>query len=250
MWRNSRPARTGWRRRTCGLPATGVMGDRRARKGVTRRHRHQVALVGPFDEERPWQAKANTGCDVRPVRVDWAAHVVTCARGPASVRWDESVDTTRDRPLMHVGCAAADGRPCPARAHCTRAKTGARGLTLPPQAAHDATRMPRDRQQTPECKAVDAPRAGIAGTLSQGVRAFGLRPARERGVATRHLPHLAPAAALTVRRVADWLSDVPRAPTRRSPVAALASTDCAAVPAALRIRQQYPCSGWTWCCHW
>ncbi len=209
------------------LPASHLVdgGYMRARNVVTSRHRHQVDLVGPLYEDRQWQAKANTGCDVSHFRVDWAAHVVTCPRGQASVRWYESVDTTRDRTLSHVGFAAADCRPCPARAHCTRAKTGARGLTLPPQAEHEATRMLRDRQPTPELGAVYAQRAGIDGTLSQGVRAFGLRQARSRGVATTHLQHLATAAALNVRRVADWLSEVPRAPTRRSPFAALAPTD-------------------------
>ena len=65
-------------------------------------------------------------------------------------------------------------------------------------------------------------RAGVEGTLSQGVRAFGLRRARYRGLAKTRLQHVATAAAMNVDRMVAWLDERPRAKTRTSRFAALA----------------------------
>ena len=65
-------------------------------------------------------------------------------------------------------------------------------------------------------------RAGIEGTLSQGVRSFGLRCARYRGLAKTHLQHIATAAAMNVDRIVAWLDERPRARTRTSRFASLA----------------------------
>jgi len=65
-------------------------------------------------------------------------------------------------------------------------------------------------------------RAGIEGTLSQGVRAFGLRRTRYRGLAKTHLQHVATAAAINMDRLVAWLDERPRAKTRTSRFAALA----------------------------
>jgi transposase len=68
-----------------------------------------------------------------------------------------------------------------------------------------------------------ARRAGVEGTISQGVGSFGLRRARYRGAAKPHLQHVATAAAMNLSRVSDWLGDVPRAATRVSRFARLAA---------------------------
>ena len=65
-------------------------------------------------------------------------------------------------------------------------------------------------------------RAGVEGTLSQGVRAFELRQTRYIGLAKTHLQHLATAAAINLARINNWLMDVPLARTRTSRFAALA----------------------------
>lgn len=62
---------------------------------------------------------------------------------------------------------------------------------------------------------VDARRAGIEGTISQGTRAFGLRRSRI-GQAKTHLQHVLAATAVNLVRVANWLADVPLAKTRRT----------------------------------
>ena len=66
-----------------------------------------------------------------------------------------------------------------------------------------------------------AQRQGVERTLSQGVRAFGLRQARYRGLAKTGLQNGATAAALNLDRLAAWLAHRPLAPTRISRFAAL-----------------------------
>lgn len=80
----------------------------------------------------------------------------------------------------------------------------------------------RRREQNGELwKTHYACRAGIEGTLSQGVRSFGLRRCRYLGQAKTHLQHVCTAAAMNLVRVDAWLRGQPRARTRQSQVAAL-----------------------------
>ena len=60
-------------------------------------------------------------------------------------------------------------------------------------------------------------RAGVEGTLSQGVRAFGMRRSRYIGLAKTGLQQVSTAA-----RIGHWLAGTPRAKTRVTRFAALA----------------------------
>ena len=60
------------------------------------------------------------------------------------------------------------------------------------------------------------------GTLSQGVRAFGLRCTRYRGLAKTRVQHVATAAAMHIDRIVASVDERPRAKTRTSRFAALA----------------------------
>ena len=184
---------------------------------------HQIDLIGPMYDDRQWQAKTPDGFDLARFQIDWEARVVTCPAGQHSTLWSES-RTARQRSQIHIRFASTDCAACPARALCTRAKAGPRHLTLRSRAENDALLAARHRQETDVFKAQYATRAGIEGTLSQGVRAFGLRQARYRGLAKTHLQHVATATAMNIVRLADWLNQVPRASTRRSRFAALAPT--------------------------
>jgi transposase len=73
-----------------------------------------------------------------------------------------------------------------------------------------------------EGKAQYAQRAGVEGTLSQGVRAFGLRRTRYGGLPKTHVQHVAIAAAINIDHIVAWLDERPRAQTRTSHFAALA----------------------------
>ena len=61
-----------------------------------------------------------------------------------------------------------------------------------------------------------AQRAGVEGTISQGVRAFDLRQTRYLGLAKTHLQHVLTAAAIDLVRAVRWLDGEMPAQSRRS----------------------------------
>jgi transposase len=100
--------------------------------------------------------------------------------------------------------------------------TAPRTFTIRPQAYHEALQTARQRQTTRDFKTAYAARAGIEGTLSQGIRLSELRRSRYLGLTKTHLQHVITATAINLLRVGAWLADLPLAQTRRSPFAALA----------------------------
>ena len=96
-------------------------------------------------------------------------------------------------------------------------------LSLRTREVHEARVAARARQEDEAERPLYRLRAGIEGTLSQGVRAFGLRRARYRGLAKTHLQTVITAVALNLDRLAAWLDGRPLAPTRKSRFAALAA---------------------------
>ena len=64
-------------------------------------------------------------------------------------------------------------------------------------------------------------RAGIEGTLSQGVRGFGMRRSRYRGLAKTHLQNVLIGTAINIDRLVNWLDGIPTAKTRTSRFKAL-----------------------------
>ncbi|MFE3003458.1 transposase [Nocardia sp. NPDC059246] len=124
---------------------------------------------------------------------------------------------------------------CPAREQCTRSAAGQR-LTLQQRAQHQALQIGRTEQTTEQWQQRYQHRAGVEGTIAQGIRSCGLRRSRYRGLPKTRLQHLLTAAGLNLNRLNTWWETTPFAPTRTSPLAALR-------PAARRlnrIRQQYP----------
>jgi transposase len=181
-----------------------------------------IELVGPPRPNPSWQAKLEGGYTVDRFEVDWAHERVRCPQGRLSVGWSCRVDRAGEAYVL-VSFAKADCDACPARSLCTHARDQARRLRLHRRAEHEALKVARERLTTKDGRRLYARRAGIEGTLSQGVRAFGLRRSRYRGLAKTHLQHVATAAALNLERLAAWLQAVPRAATRTSRFATLAT---------------------------
>ena len=91
-----------------------------------------------------------------------------------------------------------------------------------PRKQHEALQEARRRIESEEDRQLYNRRAGIEGTISQGVRTFGLRQTRYRGLSKTHLQHIATAAAINLDRLIAWFDDVPRAITRISRFASIA----------------------------
>ncbi len=79
------------------------------------------------------------------------------------------------------------------------------------------------RQETEEYKEIYRKRAGIEGTISQGIRRLDLRHCRYRGADKAYLQHAITAAAMNILRLDDWFNGVKPAETRISHFARLAS---------------------------
>jgi transposase len=69
----------------------------------------------------------------------------------------------------------------------------------------------------PEFTTQYALRAGVEGSLSQGVRRFDLRQSRSLGLARIHLQQLLTATAMKIVRVIAWLRGEPLGERRRQP---------------------------------
>jgi transposase len=187
---------------------------------LTSQAEYQLDLVGRVPKDTSWQAQAARGFDLSCFQIDWQAEQVTCPVGCQSQSWRLYSDRYGN-PEIRVRFRARDCRACSSRSLCTRSPTRSRVLTLRPQAQHLALAAARERQTTPQFKQLYAKRAGVEGTISQAVGAFGLRHCRYIGLAKTHLQHIATAAAINFSRLFDWLRAVSRSPTRPSRFAAL-----------------------------
>ena len=181
-----------------------------------------IALVGPMRPDPGWQAQQHTGYDTSQFVFDWQAKHATCPQGKTSATWTERTEKRSGRPIVAVQFAKTTCRECPVRPLCTRAETMPRQVTVRPQAEHEALQQARLYQQTEAFRQDYAHRAGVEGTISQGVRALGLRQARYLGLAKTHLQELGTATAINLCRWAAWHQQKPRAKTRTSHLAALA----------------------------
>ena len=210
-------------------PATHLAdaGDVDADPRVTSQTQQGIELLGPVRSDVSWQAKAGQGFDLAAFVINWASKQVICPTGQTSVDWTSARDPWGND-TIHVGFHRPTGAVCSRRPLCTRAKTDPREITLRPRPLHEALQNARGQQETEAWRARYGPRAGVEGTLSQAVRAFGLRRCRYIGLAKTQLQHVFTAIAMNIVRVDAWLTDRPRAKTRRSAFASLAPMATAA----------------------
>ena len=189
---------------------------------VSSQAKYGIEVIGPVRPNASWQAKAGDGYDISAFTVDWEARRVTCPNGCTNSSWTPHSDKWGNQ-VISVRFHRPDCLKCPVRARCTRARTEPRHLTFRTQRDHQAIQSIREQQTTPEWHARYMLRAGVEGTLSQGIRAYELRQTRYIGLAKTHLQHIMTAAAINIVRVGAWLSGTPHARTRVSYFAALAS---------------------------
>jgi transposase len=189
---------------------------------VTSQKRYGVEVVGPARPNVSWQSKIPGGFDISQFKVNWNTKRVICPMGKKSTKKWTPYEDKWGNPVIRVGFPRKTCQLCPSRSLCTRSKSEPRRLTLRPKKEHELLQSLRIQQSTDSWKTVYNTRAGVEGTISQGVRAFGLRKARYTGLAKVHLQHIITAAAINVVRMVAWLQGVPHAKTRTSRFAALA----------------------------
>ena len=183
-------------------------------------HTHGIEVIGPMKVDTTWQAQSGKGFDIASFTLDWATQRVTCPGGQISQVWADSRDNA-GHPRVYVRFAKAACQVCPLRTDCTRSVQGPRTLSFKPKAQYELLQWARQREHTDECKERYARRAGIEGTISQGVRAFGWRRSRYMGQTKTPLQHMLTAVAMHLARFVAWSNGVPRSITRTSAFAAL-----------------------------
>jgi transposase len=183
---------------------------------------HGVSLEGPVRAVAKRRTKAEQAYEQRHFSIDWEREQVTCPQGKTSVTWRTGLDEV-GAPRIGVVFSRTDCGACAARPLCTPAKEARRSLYFHPRPEYEALNAARVRMHDPAWKRRYRVRAGIEGTLSQGVRAFGLRRSRYIGLAKTGLQQVCTGAAMNVSRIVNWLDGQLRAKTRVTRFMALAA---------------------------
>ena len=162
------------------------------------------------------------GYDSSKFEIDWAKNRVRCPEDKYSKFWWNQKDKRGS--YIAVIFDPQDCFACKSRHLCTRSKSEKYGrqMRIHPKAQYDAQKDTRLYLESDEGRLHYNKRAGVEGTISQGVRGYGLRKTRYRGFAKTHLQHIATAAAMNLERLVAWFDDIPRGKTRISRFARLA----------------------------
>src|SRR3954470_1626237 len=174
---------------------------------------HSVSLEGPVRAMANQHTRARQGFEQRDFAIDWEGKRVTCPQGKTSVTWRAGRDEV-GAPRITAVFSRTDCGTCTVRPLCTTAKDARRSLCFHPRPEYEALNAARARMHDAAWKQRYRVRAGIEGTLSQGVRAFGIRRSRYIGLAKSGLQQACTAAAMNISRVVHWLAGSPRAGTR------------------------------------
>lgn len=176
----------------------------------------QRDLVGSTRQDSHWQARQQNGSDAAHVLIDWQHQQATCPQEHTSIRWTLA-GGKRKNEVVTITFSTNDCQACPARSLCIpSSRLPRRPLTVRPEARSLALKQRREPEKTRDFPAIYHKRAGIEGTISQGVRTMGVRRSRSIGLEKTYLQHAATAAALHLVRSLAWFEGLPRAQTRCS----------------------------------
>lgn len=179
-----------------------------------------VELLGPTRADYHGQAHEQKGFAASNFQIDWQKQQAICPQQRSSVSWTPAKDRSQ-RDVIKIKFASADCGPCESRKQCTHARQPRRTLTIRPQEEYLALQAARIRETSEQFAKQYRARAGIEGTMSQGVRAFGLRRARYWGQAKTHLQHVLIATAINLVRLAAWFAGNIPSHTRTPPLVAV-----------------------------
>lgn len=184
------------------------------------RKKHGIEVIGPV-KQNAHHSQIESGYDISAFEINWERQFATCPQGKRSTGWWQNTSKT-GRVTISTKFSRTDCKNCTVSRLCT--KNGGRNprkLGMLPREEHELLIATRAEQRTPDWKQTYNMRAGIEGTISQGVRSVGLRRSRYRGQAKTHLQNVAIACAINLQRLTDHWSNVLPAQTRTSAFARL-----------------------------
>lgn len=176
-----------------------------------------IALITPGAGDHSPQARAGAGFDRAAFAIDFDRQQATCPQGHTSSSWNPATQRGTDTIVITFGTATCG--PCPVRDQCTTSQTRRRQLTVHPRAIHEAQRAACADQETTDWQTKYALRAGVEGTLRQGIAMTRLRRTRYRGLAKTHLNHVFSALTLNLIRLDAWCNGHPLDRTRTNHLA-------------------------------
>lgn len=159
-------------------------------------------VVGPVLPDPSWQQQ--TGYGGQAFTLDWEHKQAICPQGHPSQQWSRKRDN-RGEEVIQIFFAPKLCQQCAVKTSCTKSQTGGRTLTIAPRELHEALHERRVEQRSKAFQQKYAQRAGIEGTLSEGVRAHGMRRSRYRGRDKTHLQMVSVAAAINLVRLVQML---------------------------------------------
>lgn len=185
--------------------------------------RYDIDLFGPTRGNSSWQSREG-GFDAAQFQVDWDDRKVICPAGKRSVDWVEcQTKEPQPRQIVKVKFRRKDCLSCESRAKCVRSKNGGpRQVLLQAKEFHEALEKTRKLFASADGRREYKNRAGIEGTISQGVRRGTIRRSRYIGMQKTHLQGIATAAGINILRAVNFLWEEPIARTRTSRFARLA----------------------------
>ncbi len=190
---------------------------------VESEEKHDVELFGPTRLNSSWQKKTG-GYDASQFVFLQDNQKAVCPEGKQSVYWYEHQTNERySRSVVLIKFKVKDCLDCASRDKCVRNSAGhARRLRPLARPMYEALEKTRKLLSTEDGKLEYQNRAGIEGTLSQGVRRGSLRQSRYRGLQKSHLQEVATATGINLLRTINFLEGKPIAKTRVSRFAKLA----------------------------
>ena len=191
---------------------------------VESKEKHAIELFGPTRYNPSWQTREG-GYDSTKFQIDWENKQAVCPEGKQSVYWyahRTKEQYTRD--VVKIRFDWRDCANCQSREKCVRNKSGAaRQVFIPAQKLYQSLEKTRSIMSCEEGKQEYKRRAGIEGTISQGVRRGTIRRSRYRGLKKTYLQEVAAATGINILRTVNFLNQKPIARTRVSKFARLAN---------------------------
>jgi transposase len=184
--------------------------------------KYGIELFGPMRLNPSWQAREG-GIDASQFQIDWDHHQAQCPMGKQSAYWHEYQTKEYARSVVKIRFRNEDCLNCLSRTTCVRNKKAGRSLQVPRREMYEALEQTRRKLASDEGRNEYKKRAGIEGTISQGVRRGTLRRTRYRGLEKTHLQEVATATAINIVRAVNFLNLEPPAKTRVSRFARLAN---------------------------
>lgn len=158
-------------------------------------------VIGPAANDSSWQARAGLGFDRDSFTIDWDTRIATCPNGLTSTEWHDARHS--HGPGASIRFAATDCAVCPSRADCTRDPNG-RKILIPPRTLHQIQLRNRSDQHDVGWQRRYDQRAGVEGTISEAVRAHGVRRCKYQGLDKTRVQHTLAACGINAARIADW----------------------------------------------